>query len=262
MYEEYYEPLSDAEVDAYLARIGYDGPRECTVEVLDALLTCQQTSIPFEDLEVFSEGKVPDLTARGIFDKLITRRRGGYCFEVNGGFYMLLKALGFDCWSVTARIREGKPYPQLPLHRGTIVAFGDDRRWVDCGSGNQQAGISLSIYDNEPKHTPTGDFKIEHLDGHYDLVAYDRHTDAWSVKLSFAEEPTEIVDFIVMNYYCAGDPKSPFRNMRLVNLRTPEGSVAIEGNALREHINGELTVIELADEDIDRILRDRFGIVL
>ena len=260
MYEQYYEPLPD--VEAYLERISYNGPRECTVEVLDELLTCQQMSVPFEDLEVFAEGKVPSLTTCDIFDKIVTRRRGGYCFEVNGGFYALLKALGFDCWSVTARIREGKPYPALPLHRGTIVAFGDDRRWVDCGSGNQQAGISLSIYDDGVKHTPTGDFKIERVDGHYDLVAYDRHADEWVVKLSFAEEPTEIVDFIVMNYFCAADVKSPFRNMRLVNMRTPSGSVAIEGNALREHIDGKLTEAELTEDDIPRVLKERFGIVL
>ena len=260
MYEQYYEPLPD--VEAYLDRISYDGPRECTVEVLDRLLTCHQMSVPFEDLEVFTEGKVPSLAVRDIFDKIVTRHRGGYCFEVNGCFYALLKAFGFECWSVTARIREGKPYPQLPLHRGTIVKFDDDLRWVDCGSGNQQAGISLSIYDNGIKHTPTGDFRIEQADGHFDLVAYDRHADAWSVKLSFSAEPTEIVDFIVMNYYCAGDPKSPFRNMRLVNLRTPTGSIAIEGNTLREHVDGRLAMTELAEEEIPRVLEERFGIVL
>ena len=260
MYEEYYEPLPD--VDAYLERIGYDGPRECTIEVLDRLLECHQMSVPFEDLEVFAEGKVPSLAVRDIFDKIVVRRRGGYCFEVNGGFYALLRSFGFDCWSVTARIREGKPYPQLPLHRGTIVAFGSGLRWVDCGSGNQQAGISLSLFDDEVKHTPTGDFKIERVDGHFDLVAFDRHADAWTVKLSFSAEPTEIVDFVVMNYYCAADPASPFRNMRLVNMRTPTGSVAIEGSTLREHIDGKLVETELAEEDVPRVLEDRFGIVL
>ena len=260
MYEEYYEPLPD--VDAYLERIGYDGPRACTVEVLDALLERQQMSVPFEDLEVFAEGKVPSLAVHDIFDKVVVRRRGGYCFEVNGGFYELLRALGFDCWSVTARIREGRPYPALPLHRGTLVRFDDDVRWVDCGFGGLQAGASLSIRDGGVQHTPTGDFRIEQVDGHFDLVAFDRRADAWVVQLSFAQEPTEIVDFIVMNHFCAADAASPFRNARLVNLRTPSGSIAVEGNMLREHAGGVLTETELAEEDVPRVLAERFGIVL
>lgn len=260
MFEEIYEPLPD--VDAYLERIGYDGPRECTVEVLDKLLECQQMSVPFEDLSVYTEGKVPSLAVRDLFDKIVTRHRGGYCFEVNGGFYALLKAMGFDCWSVTCRIHEGKPYPQLPNHRATLVAFDDDCRFCDCGSGNLQPGRSLTVVDDGVQHTDTGDFRIVREGGHFNLVAIVKKTGEEYLKLSFTSAPTELVDFNVMNFFCAGDPESPFRNMRLVNMRTPTGSVAIEGNMLREHVNGELTETELDDEGIVRALKERFGIEL
>ena len=61
-------------------------------------------SIPFENLEVFDAGRIPSLRSEDIYEKIIVRKRGGYCFELNKLFYELLKALDFRVIPVAVRI--------------------------------------------------------------------------------------------------------------------------------------------------------------
>jgi N-hydroxyarylamine O-acetyltransferase len=65
---------------AYLQRIGYSGSLEPTLAVLHEIVACQAASIPFENVDV-QLGKGIDLAPAAIEDKLVTRGRGGYCFE-------------------------------------------------------------------------------------------------------------------------------------------------------------------------------------
>ena len=71
------------DLDAYFRRIGYDGPREPTLDVLRAILALHPATIPFEAIDVLLDRGV-DVSPAAVDDKLIARRRGGYCYEQNG----------------------------------------------------------------------------------------------------------------------------------------------------------------------------------
>ena len=102
MAEFIYEPLPDLE--AYLARIGYTGSRELSRENLNELVYCHQCSVPFENLSCCDYGEPVVMDIPSLYDKVVTRHRGGYCFELNGIFAALLRAFGFDAYSVMCRL--------------------------------------------------------------------------------------------------------------------------------------------------------------
>ena len=78
MYEALYAPIPDAE--AYARRIGAPWPITPDLPTLDQILYAHQRNVPFENLESYAKGIVPSLEIPALFDKLVTRRRGGYCF--------------------------------------------------------------------------------------------------------------------------------------------------------------------------------------
>ena len=91
MFDEYYAPLPD--LGAYLARIGLAGlePRQ-DLETLTRVMEAHVQAVPFENLDACLGHRAPDLTVAGLFDKVVTRRRGGWCHELNGLLLPLLLA--------------------------------------------------------------------------------------------------------------------------------------------------------------------------
>ena len=94
MSEELYAPIPD--LDAYLARIGIAEAKEPTLDFLDEVIMAHQCSVPFDDLDTCALDIVPSLGIPDLFEKIVVRKRGGYCFELNALFGALLKALGFQ----------------------------------------------------------------------------------------------------------------------------------------------------------------------
>ena len=87
--------MNDREREAYMNRIGYEGELRTDKKCLEKIMDLHLCSIPFENLEVFDEGRIPSLRSEDIYEKIIVRKRGGYCFDLNKLFYELLKALDF-----------------------------------------------------------------------------------------------------------------------------------------------------------------------
>ena len=85
MYELTYQPLPD--VDAYLARMNYTGSREVCLQTLNDLIYTHQCNVPFENLDCCDYHIPVSLEIDHLFEKVVLKRRGGYCFELNGIFY-------------------------------------------------------------------------------------------------------------------------------------------------------------------------------
>src|SRR5215510_7467457 len=96
--------MDPSQLDKYFARIGYQGPRMPNLQVLHALTGLHTQNIPFENLDVLL-GRGIDLADDAVFEKLVERRRGGYCFEQNALFMRVLCALGFEVKPLSARGR-------------------------------------------------------------------------------------------------------------------------------------------------------------
>ena len=144
---------------AYLARIGYQGSIEPTLSVLRDLQRCHLYSVPFENLDIHL-GVPIRLDLGDIYKKIVKQRRGGFCYELNGVYFELLRSLGFNASRVSARVfdRE-KGFGQEFDHLAIIVHLGKEAYLTDVGFG-RFAMHPLQIRLDENQMDDAGTFVI------------------------------------------------------------------------------------------------------
>src|SRR5246127_5774764 len=136
--------MADMTLDlaGYFERIGYSGGAEPTLEVLQDLVTAHTQAIPFENLDPLLGVPIDDLSPEALTDKLVRRRRGGYCYEHNGLMGYVLAEVGFRVRRLAGRVIWMLP-PDAPLpaqtHTVLAVTFpGSQGSYlVDVGFGGQ-----------------------------------------------------------------------------------------------------------------------------
>lgn len=229
--------MSPDELTAYLARIGYAGPRAVSTTCLRALQLAHVSTVPFENLDVLL-GRRISLEPAVIFRKLVTDRRGGYCFEQNTLFRDVLRTLGFTVSPYLARVRwQVPPEVKTPLTHMVLIVALEQKRWlVDVGFGSVGATAPLDV-DSEAAQTTTHDTRrvLSH-DGTFShqLLVGDTWTDVYQFRL---EEPSPM-DFEMGNHFSCTHPQARFVNSLVVSRVRPDGRVSI--------FNRELTRRDLA----------------
>ena len=154
---------------AYLNRIRYDGPRAPTIEVLRALHRHHLEAVPFENLDIVL-GRRFTLDVTEIYDKIVRRGRGGFCYELNGGFRWLLEQLGFEVALLSAQVFvDGTLNPPFD-HASLKVTTTDGPYLADVGFGR-------SFIDPLPFRPGS----YEEPEGRYRL---SREGDEWKLELS------------------------------------------------------------------------------
>lgn len=250
MFEAYRAPLPD--VQAYLKRIGLAEAENPSYNALRRLITAHVCSVPFENLTVCREKKVPDLTVEGLYRKIVTLRRGGWCFELNGLFYALLQALGYAVRPISARVMLRHPDEAGPVdHRAAAVTLDGRDYLADVGFG---ATLSFYPVPFDGEKTPDG-LWLER-EGQW-LRLYRQEEGEKRLLLLLCDCPCETVDFIPANHYMATVEGGHFREKIIANLRTAAGRKALAGNVYTET---GCEPAELTEEEIPRILKEKFGI--
>src|SRR5947209_19095637 len=202
--------MADFDLDAYFARIGYRGARDPTRDVLTSLHRLQAAAIPFENLDPLL-GRPVKLDAAAIAEKLVRRRRGGYCFEHNGLFAHVLDALGFHVNPLAARVRFRLPKdaPQTPLsHMLMTVDLPEGRFLCDVGFGGQSPTTPLRLEPKLEQTTPHGSYRLQTRSTGYELEM--RTAEGWSTLYRFTEQPQSARDYEVYNWYTSTHPHSFF----------------------------------------------------
>jgi arylamine N-acetyltransferase len=135
------EVTAVVDVAAYFDRIGYRGPAEPTVETVQTLVAAHNRSIPFENLDPLLGIPVADLGAAALAHKLVSRRRGGYCYEHNGLMGYVLEELGFGVERLAGRVVRMHPDGPLPAETHQVLSVTvpgvDGPLLVDVGFGGQ-----------------------------------------------------------------------------------------------------------------------------
>lgn len=254
MYEELSAPLPDA--GAYLTRIGLDGAEVSpTVEWLDKLVHAQLTHVPFDDMDVWGRGDTPSLAINDIFEKIVLRRRGGYCFELNSLFRALLEALGFDAYLVTIRIVAGRDFVTPPSHCGIVCTVGGEKYFCDVGFGGPVPDGCVK-YDGQVHRG----YRVVR-DGHFHCVELVRTDGSAEKVFLYHDIPMPPMDMLPMNFYVSNRPGSVFRNMLNVNLRLPDGGVWLKDRQFSLHSATERFERDIRDEeDLRQVLQQYFGI--
>ena len=247
---------------AYFARIGYQPEAAPSLAGLHALTRAHAQSIPFENLDVL-QGRPISLEPDDIFDKLVTRRRGGYCFEQNGLLIRVLNALGYRASGLGARVRlRCKERSEVPgrTHLFVLVEL-DGRQWLtDVGVGGFSLTSALLWQAGLEQQTPHDRRRLVLEDGRWFHQVW--HEDGWLDIYEFDGTPMHAIDQKVANWYTSTHPDSTFMEQLILSRAEADGSrLAMVGNELRvRKADGELIASHIDDADLPAVARDRFNL--
>ncbi|WP_367130629.1 arylamine N-acetyltransferase [Saccharothrix sp. HUAS TT1] len=238
--------MDDRMLDAYLARIG--ATRDSTLVELHER---HVATVPFENLSIHL-GEPVVLDAELLVDKIVNRRRGGFCYELNGAFAALLGALGHDVRMLSAKVFAdggyGPPFDHLALRVGDLL--------VDVGFG--RFGLRpLDLSTRDDQHDPAGVFRlVDTPEGDVDVL-FDG-VPQYRLEL----RPRELDEFRATCWYQQTWPGSPFRRAATCSLPTPTGRVTIAGDKLITTTDGGKVTEELGDDALLDAYAEHFGVVL
>jgi N-hydroxyarylamine O-acetyltransferase len=209
-------------LDAYLDRIGYAGPRTATPATLAAIAKRHAMAIPFENVSVLSAG-APDLDPAAVEAKLVRARRGGYCYEHNTLLSAALQAIGFDVVPLSARVRYGVPATVATprSHMVLCVTTSDGRMLVDAGFGGLTLTSPVRIDASEPQATPHEWVRI--VPGDDGCLLQARVADEWRDVYRFDFVRQHPVDYVQQNWHTATRPGALFAHNLVVALPSAEG---------------------------------------
>lgn len=248
------------DIKQYLERINYANPIDLTVEVLTQLQLMHLQHVPFENLDIHNNTKI-DLT--NLFNKIVTRKRGGFCYELNGLFYELLKEIGFTVKMVSARVYDGKKgYSPEFDHMALIVKINNYDYLVDVGFG-EFASYPIKIEENKETNDPAGSFRIEILDEIYKVIKKKNAAGEFIPEYKFSEKARELSEFYDMCNYHQTSHESHFMQKTICSLPVKNGRITLTGDTLKITENGEVTERKLNNEqEIQQELWNYFGIKL
>lgn len=252
------------DLHGYFDRIGYRGAAEPSLQVLQKLVTAHTRAIPFENLDPLLGIPVDDLSAAALYDKLVRRRRGGYCYEQNGLMGYVLAELGFRVRRLGARVVWMRP-PDAPYptrtHTLLAVRFPGARGpyLVDVGFGGQTPTSPLRMETGGVQQTAHEPYRLQDRGDGLLLQAMVR--DAWQPLYEFGTRTEPDVDLQVGSWFVSTHPSSIFVTGLMAALVTDDGRLSLAGRELTWHRADGSEKIELPDAAaVVDALRDRFGI--
>lgn len=248
--------------ESYLKRINYDGPLEPTAETLRRLQVAHLLAVPFENLSIHSAEPIT-LDDEALFRKIVERQRGGFCYELNGLFAALLRALGFEVKMLSAQVAddEGGFGPDFD-HMTLMVTIGE--RWlVDVGFGDSFIE-PLLLDERGAQNQPGGSYRIV-AGGEWlivELLDKDNANESkpqYRFKLRVYEYP----DYAEMCEYHQTSPDSHFTKARICSRLTPRGRITFSDMRFITSEDGTRHERSLESQaDRDEVLRRDFGIVI
>jgi N-hydroxyarylamine O-acetyltransferase len=249
----------EVNVAAYLERINYDGPLDVSLETLRKLQLAHLYAVPFENLSIHAHEPIV-LDDEALFTKIVERRRGGFCYEANGLFAALLRALGFAVTMLSAEVAHADGGFSQPFDHMALMVKLEEPWLVDVGFGDS-ALQPLRLDTPSQQEQGAQAFKIVPDDGY--LVLLRRDGSEWKPQYRFTLESHEYADYEEMCRYHQTSPQSHFTQNKVCSRATPDGRMTLSGMRLIVTSKDGRTERTLAsDEDYEETLRRQFGVVM
>ena len=249
------------DVQAYLDRIEFRGPLDPHFEMLRQLHLAHLMHVPFENLSIHSHEPIV-LNDSALFEKIVTRRRGGFCYELNGLFAGLLRELGFEVAMLSAQVAGSQNGFSRDFDHMTLrVALNQERWLADVGFGD-------SFIEPLPL---VADSQYQQRENRYRLVSDNQERlvleqalkdEAWVPQYRFSLQPYQYSDYAEMCSYHQTSPESHFTRQRICSRLTPRGRISLSDMRFIVTENGVRSERVLKnEEEYNEVLRQQFGIV-
>lgn len=254
------ESKMDQFVAHYLERINYQGDLLPNLTNLQALQRQHLLHVPFENLDIHL-GRPIVLDVARIFDKVVTRKRGGFCYELNGLFYELLRALGYELRMIAANVYDReKGYGPAYDHLSLLVTIEGVDYLTDVGFGKftfEPLKLQTEILQQDDQ----GIFFIQTTEEDYFRVS-KKEQDGWMPQYIFQPQGRAYAEFESTCHYHQTSPDSHFTHKRLMSLMRTDGRVTITGNVLKIDQQGVITEKPFEEQAFEGLLAECFGLTI
>jgi N-hydroxyarylamine O-acetyltransferase len=222
------------DIDAYLQRIGYAGPRTATIETLSAIHLHHPLAIPFENLDPLLKRPV-HLDLPALERKMLHEGRGGWCYEQNLLLSHALQSVGFCVTGHAARVMSGAPEGAIRprTHMLLRIDLPEVPYIADVGFGGLTLTTPLRLIPDIEQTTAHETFRLQKADGDFVLQAHVQNT--WKSLYSFDLQPQLLADYELSNWYLSNHPESPFVNNLMAARVTPDRRYGLFNNKLSIH---------------------------
>jgi N-hydroxyarylamine O-acetyltransferase len=251
--------MDESTLEAYFRRLAVPRPHTADAVNLHVLHRAHQMRVPFENLSIYLSE--PVLLAEDVLvDKIVTRRRGGFCYELNGAFAILLEAMGAEVRRVAARVYGGDGQAGPPLDHMALVVRASDASgpWlIDVGFGSHSV-YPLLFDSRHEQNDPAGRFLlVDSGDGDLDVLKDG------SPQYRIEPQERSLADFIPTCWWQTTSPDSHFTRDIICSRLTKDGRVSIAGRTLIITENGSRAEQQLTGDDaLLSAYREHFGIIL
>lgn len=233
------------QTDKYLKKLGFYTKPSVSFETLCKLLSAQQQTIPFENLDCMAQKKL-SLTPSALFEKLIINSRGGIGFELGTVFYLLLRSLGFSvrCFATNLFDIEGEIAP--PLHILSCVEISDKKYICDAGMFNETARTPLLFQTGTEQSDGLCAYRFK-LDC-TKFILEQKESLFWAPLYTFEDKEAEPAQIETAIDFCKNDRFSPFNKSNKISIYLPDTFAYISGDMMKYKRKGQ-TIKQLAIED-------------
>ena len=252
------------DIPAYLNRLRYSKPVKPDAETLRELQIAHMRNIPFENLDIRLKRNI-QLSEEALWEKIIVRKRGGFCYELNGLLAWLLKQIGFDVTYLNARVFNqtgelGIDFDHLAL---LVKIPGQSSRWLtDVGFGDS-FNEPLDFANRDEQIQGLRFYRLEQTTDGY--VTWQKNYDgSWERHYFFNLQPHQFPEeYESACLYHQTSPESSFTRGSIISRTTPDGRVSLEDSWLILTTNGMREKRPVSDEEEYRaLLKQYFGVVL
>jgi N-hydroxyarylamine O-acetyltransferase len=248
-------------VPAIIDRIQYSGALLASDQVLAALHRAWVLAVPFENLDIHV-GRPIVLEEARFFDKVVNDRRGGFCFEMNGLFASLLRAIGFDVTLMSARVFDANEQPGREFAHLCLKVTTPTATWLaDVGFGDAFSE-PLRLEPGLVQLIDGDEYRIV-IDGEQHIMQRRSPEEEWRSRYAFTLVPRRLSDFCRMCDDFQTNPESAFRKRPMCTRLTLAGRITLAGDKLITTIYGNRSESVVPDATaFATALREHFAIAL
>ena len=247
-------------IQDYLKRINYRGSIVPSAQTLRDLQLAHLQAVPFENLSIHANQPIV-LNDKALFEKIVKRRRGGFCYELNGLFAALLRELGFKVDMLSARVANAQGELGPEFDHMTLLVSLEDRWLADVGFGDS---FLLPLLLDERGEQVQGNVSYQILaeDDGFSLMQRNPD-DQWRLQYRFTLKPYTFSAYEAMCRYHQTSPESHFTSGRVCTRATPQGRITLRELRLITTTQGQREERSVADElEYEKILREEFDVVV
>ncbi|UII80620.1 arylamine N-acetyltransferase [Flagellimonas sp. CMM7] len=247
-------------VSAYLNRIKYNKEVEIDKPTLFGLQRAHLLSVPFENLDIHYKNKIV-LDMDIIFEKIVNRKRGGFCYELNSLFYTLLKEIGFNVKIISARVySEKEQYGKVNDHMAILANIGTEQFLVDVGFGKFSLQ-PLPLKFNKTLVDDYGKFVFDNYDKDY-LRVSEQKNNVLTPQYIFSTKQHKLSEFKDMCDYHQTSSESHFTQKKVISISTEIGRVTLNNSKVKITKGSKTKEIEFNEDQFETYLKKYFDIIV